>query len=113
MASVLRGRMDLSRIGMSGHSFGAITTQAVSGQCYASGGQRFTDPRIDAAILFSPSRPRRGTPEEAFAKVPLPGESGGRNPNHHLAILAISTAFRDATLKGDAQARVAGRPGGP
>ena len=28
----LFGRVDLSRIGMSGHSFGALTTQAVSGQ---------------------------------------------------------------------------------
>jgi predicted dienelactone hydrolase len=154
--SVLHGRMDLSRIGMSGHSFGAITTQAVSGQGYASGGQRFTDKRIDAAILFSPSSPQRGAPEEAFAKVvlpwllmtgtedqapigdtvagrlavypalppggkyelvldgakhsaftdrPLPNDTGERNPNHHRAILAISTAFWDACLKGDAQAR--------
>jgi predicted dienelactone hydrolase len=154
--SVLRGRMDLSRIGMSGHSFGAITTQAVSGQSYASGGQRFTDKRIDAAILFSPSSPRRGTPGRAFADVklpwllmtgtedqapigdtvegrlavypalppggkyelvldgakhsaftdrPLPNDSGERNPNHHRAILAISTAFWDAYIKGDAQAR--------
>ncbi len=28
----LSGRLDMTRIGMSGHSFGAITTQAVSGQ---------------------------------------------------------------------------------
>lgn len=28
----LRGRLDLDRIGMSGHSFGAVTTQAVSGR---------------------------------------------------------------------------------
>jgi predicted dienelactone hydrolase len=26
------GRLDMNKIGMSGHSFGAVTTQAVSGQ---------------------------------------------------------------------------------
>ncbi len=30
--SKLRGRLDLNRIGMSGHSFGAITTMALAGQ---------------------------------------------------------------------------------
>jgi predicted dienelactone hydrolase len=155
-ANRLRGRFDLAHVGMSGHSFGAVTTQAVSGQTYASAGQRLTDPRIDAAILFSPSSPRRGSPADAFAGVkipwllmtgtqdqapigdtvsgrlavypalpagskyelvldgakhsaftdrPLPGDQGARNPNHHGAILAISTAFWDAYLKNDAAAR--------
>jgi hypothetical protein len=35
----------------------------------------------------------------------LPGEDGRRNPNHHRAILALSTAFWDAHLRGDAAAR--------
>ena len=30
----LKGHMDLTRIGMSGHSFGAVTTQAMAGQVY-------------------------------------------------------------------------------
>jgi hypothetical protein len=41
----------------------------------------------------------------AFTERPLPGESGRRNPNHHRAILAISTAFWDAYLRGDPAAR--------
>jgi predicted dienelactone hydrolase len=153
---VLGGRLDLSRVGMSGHSFGAITTQAVSGQGYPVVGQRCTDPRIRAAILFSPSSPRRGSPSAAFGAVPipwllmtgtedvapigaglpqrfavfpalppggkyelvlngarhsaftdraLPGDEVARNPNHHRAILAISTAFWDAWLRDDAGAR--------
>jgi len=156
-ASRLEGRLDLTRVGMSGHSFGGVTTQAVGGQTYPWGGQRYVDRRIDAAIVFSPSSPRRGTPQRAFAGVripwllmtgtedeapigdtaegrlqvypalppggkyelvldgarhsaftdrPLPNEPGGRNPNHHRAILAISTAFWDAYLKGDPTARV-------
>ena len=36
----LAGRLDLTRVGMSGHSFGAITTQAVSGQTFPLAGPR-------------------------------------------------------------------------
>jgi predicted dienelactone hydrolase len=149
----LAGRLDLSRVGMSGHSFGAVTTQAVSGQTFAGGRALYTDPRIAAAIAFSPSSPRRGEPEDAFGSVcvpwllmtgtndvaligaadvasrlavfpalppgdkyelvlheaehsafterALPGERGTRNPNHHRAILALSTAFWDAYLRRD------------
>jgi len=66
----LAGRLDLKKIGMSGHSFGAVTTQAVSGQKYAMA--EFNDARIRAAISFSPSSPRRGNPEEAFGQVRIP-----------------------------------------
>jgi hypothetical protein len=41
----------------------------------------------------------------AFGDRALPGETGQRNPNHHRAILALSTAFWDAFLKGDPAAR--------
>ena len=68
----LRGRLDLTRIGMSGHSFGAQTTQAVSGQSLAVGGQRFTDARIKAAVAFSPNAPQRGDPKTAFGSVKVP-----------------------------------------
>lgn len=153
----LRGRLDLERVGMSGHSFGAQTTQAVSGQSLAVGGQRFTDARIKAAIAFSPNAPQRGDSKAAFGSVkipwlvmtgtkdtspignatvesrlavfpalsagdkyelvldkaehsafgdrPLPGEGEKRNPNHHRVILALSTAFWDAHLRGDAAAK--------
>jgi predicted dienelactone hydrolase len=150
----LAGRLDLTRVGMSGHSFGALTTQAVSGQSYTLGGARYADQRIKAAIALSPSSPRRGDPAAAFSavKIPwmlmtgtkdvgpiggadvasrtnvyphlpdsigkyelvlhnaehsaftdraLPGEVEPRNPNHHRAILALSTAFWDAYLRDD------------
>jgi len=152
----LSGRLDTSRVGMSGHSFGAVTTQAVSGQTFAKRGALFTDARIRAAIAFSPSSPRRGDPAAAFGSVRipwmlmtgtddtspignadvasrllvfpnlpagdkyelvldgaehsafterrLPGERLPRNPNHHRAILALSTAFWDAYLRQDAAA---------
>lgn len=152
----LAGRLDLERVAMSGHSFGAVTTQAVSGQSFALGG-KLTDDRIKAAIALSPSMPRRGDPAQAFGSVAipwllmtgtkdeaaiggatvasrqqvypalppggkyelvldgaehsaftdraLPGDREPRNANHHRAILAISTAFWDAWLRGDAAAR--------
>jgi predicted dienelactone hydrolase len=152
----LNGRLDLTKLGMSGHSFGAVTTQAVSGQQYPLG-KNFTDARIKSAMALSPSLPKMGKASTAFGKVSipwllmtgtadvgllggqtpesrravypelpagqkyqlvlegaehsaftdraLPGDSLPRNPNHHRAVLAISTAFFDSTLKGDKAAR--------
>ena len=68
----LFGRADMEKVGMSGHSFGAVTTQAVSGQTYGRGGARFTDSRIDAAIAFSPNPPAIGDPGKAFGSVKIP-----------------------------------------
>jgi predicted dienelactone hydrolase len=64
--------MNLKKVGMSGHSFGAITTEAVSGETLAITGQKFTDPRITAAIAFSPSSPRAGDAATAFGSVKIP-----------------------------------------
>ena len=150
------GRFDLEHVGMSGHSFGAHTTQAVSGQ---SGwpARNGPDPRIDAAVIFSPGSPAgMRTPKDAFGEVAIPwllmtgtedvapvgnqsvetrlavfpalppgskyelvfeggthaaftdgGEQARRrNPNHHRAIQAITTAFWDAFLRGDKDAAV-------
>lgn len=153
----LFGRLDLTKVGMSGHSFGALTTQAVSGQHFPLGLLNYTDARIKAAVAFSPSAPKRGSAETAFGSVslpwllmtgtkdtsfindtdvasrlkvypalppghkyelvlegaehsafgdrPLPGDKEARNPNHHRVILALTTAFWDAYLKGDAAAQ--------
>jgi predicted dienelactone hydrolase len=152
----LAGRLDLTRVGMAGHSFGAVTTEAISGQA-ARFGKGFTDPRIKAAVVMSPSAPQRRDANAAFGavKIPwllltgtadtaavgeadvanrlkvfpalppghkyqlvldgaehsaftgraLPGDKQKRDPNHHRAILAVTTAFWDATLKGDAAAK--------
>lgn len=155
---VVSGRLDLTRIGMSGHSFGALTAQAVSGQRFPLGMLDATDPRIKAAVMMSPGAPRLGRAETAFGAVEipwllmtgtkddslishadaasrlkvfaalppgdhhyelvldgaehsafgdraLPGDRQPRNPNHHRAILALSTAFWDTHLHGDDAAR--------
>ncbi|MDX1967488.1 MAG: dienelactone hydrolase [Planctomycetaceae bacterium] len=71
--SPLRGRLDLKRLGMSGHSFGAVTTQGVSGQRTPRGMSAFTDKRIKAAIAMSPNSPKGGgDPQVLFGSVAIP-----------------------------------------
>lgn len=41
----------------------------------------------------------------AFTERALPGETERRNPNHHRAMLAVTTAFWDACLRDDKEAR--------
>ena len=66
------GRMDLSHVGMSGHSSGALTTEGVSGQTLPQVGTRFTDDRIGAAVIFSPSVGKTSDPAVQFASVKVP-----------------------------------------
>lgn len=68
----LEGRLDPGRVGMSGHSFGALTTQAMAGQDFGGGRVSFGEKRIDAAVMMSPSRPRRGNAAAAFDEIEMP-----------------------------------------
>jgi predicted dienelactone hydrolase len=68
----LAGRFDLDKVGMSGHSFGAVTTQAVSGESFPITGTYLTDKRIKAAIALSPSLPKHGDAKQAFGAVKIP-----------------------------------------
>lgn len=68
----LHGRLDLGHLGMSGHSFGASTTEAVAGQTFANGRISFLEPRIDAAVMMSPGIPSLGDPAKAFASIGIP-----------------------------------------
>ena len=65
-------RIDLTRIGIAGHSFGAITTQALMGQRFpAAPNLKLSEPRAKAALLFSPSA-RGNRLDEAFGSVAMP-----------------------------------------
>ena len=102
----LAGRLDLKKVGMSGHSFGAVTTEAVSGESLPVGGQQFTDPRIKAAIVFSPSAPQRGSAAKAFGAVKIPvaaddrhqGRCAHRRRGHEIAPGRVSGAPRRAEI---------------
>lgn len=139
-------------VGMSGHSFGAITTQVTSGMTVPIIRGGWNDSRIRAAIAYSPSMSpgqsvsgvkipwmlMTGTKDDSpigntspadrlkvFPALPkgdkyelvLNGahhgafsdatrlDTGNRNPRHHQAILALTTAFWDAYLKKDTAAQ--------
>jgi predicted dienelactone hydrolase len=72
-SGAMAGRLDLSRIGMSGHSYGALTTLVAIGQRIGlRGAALFRDDRIDAAIVYSPNAPRNQDPEAALGDIRTP-----------------------------------------
>ncbi len=67
-----KGRMDMRHIGMSGHSFGAHTSQAAAGQVFPGGRALFREPRITAAMMMSPAPPAAGDAGKAFGGIRIP-----------------------------------------
>jgi dienelactone hydrolase len=68
---ILRRRMDMKRVGVAGHSFGAFTTMAIAGQRFGPGQRSFADSRFKAAIAMSTPVPRRA-PEQNYADITIP-----------------------------------------
>jgi dienelactone hydrolase len=108
----LAQRLDLRHTGMSGHSFGAITTQAIGGQRYRQGQRSLADARISAALAMSPGIPRTDRGEDAFGQVSLPwllmtgtrdaSPIGDQTPESRLGVF-------DALPRGDKYQLVLGR----
>ena len=67
----LLGKLDLEHIGMSGHSFGAVTTLAVAGRKFPFR-QDFHEPRIDAFLAMSPQPGKGLSPDVVFGEVQHP-----------------------------------------
>ncbi len=65
------GKLDMARLGMSGHSFGALTTQAMAGQVFPNG-RSMPEPAFKAFIAMSPSGDARGDDRRAFAGFKRP-----------------------------------------
>jgi predicted dienelactone hydrolase len=72
--AILSGKLDLEKIGMSGHSFGAITTQAIVGQVYDVVGKTntFLDKRVKAGIAMSGSGAKSTDQDVAFSSIKMP-----------------------------------------
>ena len=72
----LKRRLDLERVGIGGHSFGAYTALAIAGQVFVLPGGRevsLSDPRVKAAIPMSaPVSRKRGQFETAFGQISIP-----------------------------------------
>ncbi len=63
----LQGRLDLDKIGLGGHSFGAHTTLSAVGRAPTK-----PDPRIKAAIVMSPNIPLGAKPDGLFNNIMVP-----------------------------------------
>ncbi len=66
----LKSLLDMDRLGMAGHSFGAQTTLAAAGTVYAGG--KIDEPRIKAAVAMSPAPPALGDLGRAFGSITIP-----------------------------------------
>lgn len=72
-SSMWKGRFDLQKLGMAGHSFGAYTTLAIGGERFLVMGEEKTlaDKRFKALIpMCSPVPPRNR--DQAFSNIKLP-----------------------------------------
>ncbi|HEY2325105.1 MAG TPA: hypothetical protein VGJ82_19765 [Thermoanaerobaculia bacterium] len=71
----LEGRMDTSKIGVSGHSYGAFTAMMVSGMTSFAANPpiQAADPRVKAAVVFSPQGTGSlGLTNESWKGVSIP-----------------------------------------
>lgn len=63
----LKGKMDLARIGMAGHSYGARSVLMAAGESMPVLGTQMKEPRIKAAVALSPNLPQRALNKEINA----------------------------------------------
>jgi len=145
----LQNRLDLSRLGMAGHSYGAGAALIVAGERVPVVGEKYRDERIKAVIAMSPPIfhglefddihvpvfVMTGTQDAGFTRTwfrrtaynkikspgtcqvnfkgaehmtfadPLRPGDKAKDEKFHPLILAATTAFWDAHLRGDAGAK--------
>lgn len=73
----LQGKMDHTRIGVGGHSYGAFTALLVAGATTSAGGAApvsYADNRVKAVVAMSPQgvSESRGLTRESFANIRMP-----------------------------------------
>ena len=68
---VLRNRLDLNRVGVAGHSFGAYTTLAAAGQVFGPTERGLGDERVKAAIAMSAPVPRANA-GRSYSRIRIP-----------------------------------------
>lgn len=89
------GRLDMARVGMAGHSYGARATLAAAGQRLPGAGLRFRDRRVKAGLLLSPSGTRMpgqadtklAAEDYAQVTIPLMHVTGTRDSDPGLRVL--------------------------
>ena len=72
----LKKRLDLGRVGVAGHSFGAFTTLAIAGETFVAPGGKdasMGDSRVKAAIPMSAPAPQvKARLDRAFSSIKIP-----------------------------------------
>lgn len=72
----IKDRVDATKIGVSGHSYGAFTAMLAGGVRTFSGGKAtsYADPRVKAVVAMAPPGPSeaRGLTKESFATLNVP-----------------------------------------
>lgn len=70
----LQGKIDATRVGVGGHSYGAHTAMLVGGATTYPGPVRYADPRVKAIVAMSPQGPAgdRGLTRESWAGLEIP-----------------------------------------
>ncbi|MDX2104955.1 MAG: alpha/beta fold hydrolase [Candidatus Melainabacteria bacterium] len=75
--NVLKGKLDLDKIAIAGHSYGSWTALTASGQRMVTPfGKEVSsiEPRIKAAVYLSPTYPRKKVdPKIVYGKIQIPG----------------------------------------
>lgn len=74
-ANPLRGRLDMTRVAIAGHSFGAFTVLAVAGQRIGPEGLALhygPDPRVKAALAMSSQAPASKDLDEVYDGIRIP-----------------------------------------
>jgi predicted dienelactone hydrolase len=70
----LQGKIDRTKIGVGGHSYGAFTAMLVGGARTFPGNNSYADPRIKAIVAMSPQGPdeARGLTTESWRELRVP-----------------------------------------
>jgi predicted dienelactone hydrolase len=70
----LQGKIDHTKIGVGGHSYGAFTAMLVGGVRTFPGGVSYADPRVKAIVAMSPQGPDepRGLTTESWRELKIP-----------------------------------------
>jgi predicted dienelactone hydrolase len=72
---VLKNQLDLGKVALAGHSFGAGTTLAIAGQNYGEAGKNLEtkDKRVKAAIYLCPPVINKSAPDQTYGNIQIPG----------------------------------------
>jgi dienelactone hydrolase len=111
-ASLTDVKFDTDRLGMSGHSFGALTTQVIAGQYLGKGDRmyRMADRRVKAGIAYSmsPAYNETENPADIYSPIDIPmlfmtgtaddSPISGRDYKHRLPIYEYAQSLEKQLL---------------